>query len=155
MNRHSVIHFPGTSRIHVALAVKDLQLSRKFYETLLGAAPTKVRPGYAKFEPQNPSVNLTLNEIADASALSKPATHYGIQVKSTQAVQDAIARLTNAGLATTVEEDVTCCFAVQDKVWISDPDGNRWEVFVVLEADADQSLEQATCCSTPTTNACC
>ena len=63
MNGQSAVSFPGKSRVHIALAVTDLQRSRAFYETLLGVSPTKERPGYVKFEPQNPSVNLTLNEV--------------------------------------------------------------------------------------------
>ncbi len=98
MDTQSTISFPGTSRVHIGLAVKDLERSRTFYETLLGVPPTKERPGYIKFEPNDPSVNLTLNEVRDPNTLSKQPTHYGIQVKSTQAFQDAIIRLTNAGL---------------------------------------------------------
>ncbi len=160
MNGQSAVNFPGSSRIHIALAVMDLQRSRTFYETLFGVPPTKERPGYVKFEPQDPSVNLTLNEVSDAKSIGKPATHYGVQVKTTQAVQDAISRLTNAGLETAVEENTTCCYAVQDKVWVADPEGNQWEVFVVLEADADQRKDEASnCCATDatqaSTNTCC
>jgi len=160
MNGQTAVEFPGNSRVHVALAVTDLQRSRVFYETLLGVAPAKVRPGYVKFEPQDPSVNLTLNEIAEVEDIHKPATHYGVQVKSTQSVQDAISRFAEAGLDTSVEENTTCCYAVQDKVWVSDPDGNQWEVFVVLEADANQRKdESSSCCATDpkhaSTNVCC
>ena len=159
MNGQSAVDFPGNSRVHIALAVTNLPRSRAFYETLLGVSPTKERPGYAKFEPQEPSVNLTLNQVEVSRAIEKPATHYGLQVKSTQAVQDAIARLSDAGLQTSVEENTTCCYAVQDKVWVSDPDGNQWEVFVVLEADADQRKgEGSTCCATDSkqpSNTCC
>ena len=160
MNGQSAVNFPGKSRVHIALAVRDLKRSRLFYETLLGASPTKERPAYIKFEPQDPSVNLTLNKVEGSRVIHKPVTHYGVQVHSTQAVQDAISRLSDAGLQTTVEENTTCCYAVQDKVWVSDPDGNQWEVFVVLEADANQRMgEGSTCCATdstrPTTNECC
>ena len=154
MNGQSAVNFPGNSRVHIALAVTDLQRSRTFYETLLGVPPTKERPGYVKFEPQDPSVNLTLNEVGDAKTVGKPATHYGVQVKSTQAVQDAISRLSDAGLETAVEENTTCYYAVQDKVWVSDPEGNQWEVFVVLDADANQRKdERSSCCATGSTQA--
>ena len=154
MNGQSAVDFPGKSRVHIALAVTDLHSSRRFYETLLGVAPTKERPGYVKFEPDDPSVNLTLNEVRDGRNIGKPATHYGVQVKSTQAVQDAISRLSDAGLATVVEENTTCCYAVQDKVWVSDPEGNQWEVFVVLDADANQRKdEQSSCCPTDSSHA--
>ena len=154
MNGQSAVDFPGKSRVHIALAVTDLHSSRRFYETLLGVAPTKERPGYVKFEPDDPSVNLTLNEVRDARNIGRGATHYGVQVKSTQAVQDAISRLSDAGLETTVEENTTCCYAVQDKVWVSDPQGNQWEVFVVLDADANQRKdERSSCCATESTRA--
>ena len=160
MNGQTTVNFPGHSRVHMALAVTDLEKSRAFYETLLGVPPTKERPGYVKFEPQDPSVNLTLNETREAKHIGKPATHYGIQVKTTQAVQDAVSRLSNAGLETTVEEHTTCCYAVQDKVWVADPEGNQWEVFVVLDADAhSRKAEGSSCCGTestqPPANACC
>ena len=149
MSGESAIQFPGNSRIHIALAVSNLERSKAFYEILFGQSPTKERPGYVKFEPHDPSVNLTLNEVHDPESLAKPATHYGIQVKSTKAVEDAISRLSAAGLLTDVEEDTTCCYAVQDKVWITDPDGNLWEVFVVLQADADQRKSDRSACCTP------
>ncbi len=159
MNGQSAIDFPGNSRVHIGLAVTDLERSRAFYETLLGVPPTKERPGYVKFELQDPSVNLTLNEVHEAPNVGKAPTHYGIQVKTTQAVQDAIARLSGAGLRTTVEENTTCCYAVQDKVWVADPEGNQWEIFVVLDADANQRQDEgSSCCatdSTHNTNACC
>lgn len=149
MNNQSASNFPGSSRVHIALAVTDIEHSRTFYETLLGVPPTKKRPGYVKFEPQDPSVNLTLNEVDEANITSQPTMHYGIQVKTPQAVQEAITQFSAAGLKTRVEENTTCCYAVQDKVWVADPEGNQWEIFVVLEADADiQKDKGASCCAT-------
>ena len=160
MNKQSAVNFPGSNRVHIALAVRDLERSRTFYETLLGVPPTKERAGYVKFEPQDPSVNLTLNEVDDANRIPQPTMHYGIQVKGTQAVQEAIDRFSEAGLKTRVEENTTCCYAVQDKVWVADPEGNQWEIFVVLEADADvQKDKGSSCCATnvvqASSNACC
>lgn len=146
MKEDTAVQFPGNSRIHVALAATDLTQSRDFYETLLGVAPSKERPGYVKFEPTDPSVNLTLNEVSKTGDPSDLPTHFGIQVKSTEAVAAAIERLEQAGLKTKVEEQTTCCYAVQDKVWATDPDGNQWEVFVVLEADADQRKDDDSIC---------
>lgn len=160
MNNQSVVDFPGANRVHIALAVTDLERSRTFYETLLGVSPTKERPGYIKFEPQDPSVNLTLNEVENTSKTDQPTMHYGIQVKTTQAVQDAIARFSEAGVGTAVEENTTCCCAVQDKVWVEDPEGNQWEIFVVLDSDAPlRKDKESSCCAVKSaeasTNVCC
>lgn len=149
MSNQSAINFPGSSRVHIALAVKDLERSRTFYETLLGVPPTKERPGYVKFEPQDPSVNLTLNEVDEANSTSQPTMHYGVQVKTPQAVQEAIIRFSEAGMKTLIEENTTCCYAVQDKVWVADSEGNQWEIFVVLKADADERKDKgSSCCAT-------
>lgn len=146
MKTDTAVEFPSNSRIHIALAAADLARSRAFYETLLGVTPSKERPGYIKFEPTDPSVNLTLNEVEEVNGKADLPAHFGIQVKSTTAVTAAIKRLQEAGVQTKVEENTTCCHAVQNKVWAKDPDGNHWEVFVVLEADADQSKEAGTTC---------
>jgi len=144
------VDFPGNYRVHIALEVTDLEQSRRFYETLLGTTPTKQRPGYVKFEPRDPSINLTLNEVQDVQNGDSNTAHFGIQVKSPQEVQEAISRFRQTGLETLVEENTACCYAVQDKVWVTDPEGNRWEVFVVLEANIDQSRDAASaCCSSP------
>lgn len=145
-NHASAVDFPGSSRIHIGLAVRDLERSKRFYQTLFGAAPTKERPSYAKFEPSEPSVNLSLNQ-ADRDALSKglPA-HYGIQVKSSAEVEEAVERFRAAGLEPRMEEQTTCCYAVQDKAWVRDPDGNEWEVFVVTDADTRQRGDGESSC---------
>ena len=132
---------------HVSLSVSDLERSRAFYEELLGSSPTKERPGYVKFEPRDPSVNLTLNQAANTAPAPSAPAHYGIQVKSTDAVKEAIERLGRAGMLDSVQENTTCCYAVQDKAWAEDPDGNRWEVFVVTGADAPvHGGENSACC---------
>ena len=142
----TAVEFAGNFRVHVALNVSDLAASIRFYELLLGVPPTKQRPGYAKFEPQDPSVNLTLNETQDDVPAPVGAAHFGVQVKSVGEIKQATERFQQAGFSTATEEHTTCCYALQDKVWVTDPDGHRWEVFVVLEADApDES--GAGCCS--------
>tara|TARA_R110002096_G_scaffold71887_6_gene171521 strand:- start:1334 stop:1816 length:483 start_codon:yes stop_codon:yes gene_type:complete len=149
MNQDSAVAFAGESRVHIALAVTDLERSKAFYETLLGASPSKERPGYVKFEPVAPSVNLTLNQVEASAASGKTASHFGVQVKSIQAVQQAAARMQAIGAATSTEENTTCCYAVQDKVWVTDPDGHKWEVFVVTQADVVPVPEDVAACCAP------
>ncbi|MDI1477598.1 ArsI/CadI family heavy metal resistance metalloenzyme [Polyangium sp. y55x31] len=117
---------------HVSLNVTNIEQSVAFYEKAFGVAATKRRPGYAKFDLEVPSLNLTMQE---APRTGVNASHFGVQVATTDDVLEAKARFEAAGLRTMTEEDTSCCYAVQDKVWIEDPDGNSWEVFVV-KADA-------------------
>ena len=147
MKNESAVDFAGNCRLHVALTVTDLQASKRFYELLLGEPPSKERPRYARFEPADPSVNLSLNEVDDEVSVEGGSAHFGVQVKSVAAVQAALERFKAAGIETITEEATTCCYAVQDKVWAVDPDGHKWEVFVVLEADAkDELYSDAGCC---------
>lgn len=147
MKTESAVDFPGKRRLHLALTVSDLERSTRFYELLLGVQPSKQRPRYAKFEPADPSVNLTLNEAQAEAQLAAGPSHFGVQVKSVAEVHAAIERFQAAGLETATEESTTCCYALQDKVWVSDPDGHRWEVFVVLDADVqDELYAQEGCC---------
>lgn len=147
MTRQSAIDFPGNYRLHVALTVSNLERSKQFYELLLGVSPSKERPRYAKFEPVDPSVNLSLNEVDGGVSVEGGSAHFGVQVKSVAEVHSAIARFQAAGLDTITEDATTRCYAVQDKVWAIDPDGHKWEVFVVLEADAKDDLyAESGCC---------
>jgi catechol-2,3-dioxygenase len=118
-------------KAHISLNVRNIGQSVEFYKKMLGIEPSKVRSGYAKFDVQNPPLNLALNEIPfnERGALS----HLGIQVASTADVLAMRERWVKAGLNTRDEMQTSCCYAVQDKTWASDPDGNEWEVFVVLE----------------------
>ena len=133
-------------RPHLALTVSDVARSLPFYEALLGMAPTKVRPGYAKFEVEEPALNFTLNE-GDRGERLGALNHAGIQVATTEDVLAARLRLQEAGLATFDEMDTNCCYARQDKIWVRDPDGTPWEVFVTHE-DTDGTGERAAapCC---------
>lgn len=142
--RRSAIAFAAPMRPHIALAVSDVEAALPFYEALLGVAPTKVRPGYAKFEPAAPALNLSLNLDPDHAGHAG-AQHFGIQVQDSDAVEALGQRVLAAGFSGEVEEGTVCCYARQDKVWLLDPDGHRWEIFVVTEADNEaHSLPSAT-----------
>ena len=148
MTQESAVHFQTDSRIHMGLAVKSLEQSLAFNRSLFGQGPTKTRPRYAKFEVAEPPVNLALNEVGGDTGPNNPVAHFGIQVKSTEAVGTVAGRLRDAGLETAVEDNVTCCYAVQNKVWATDPDGNKWEVYVVLDNDGKQHYStQTECCA--------
>lgn len=129
-----------TLKAHLALNVRSVGQSIEFYQKLLGIEPSKVRTGYAKFDVQEPPLNLTLNEhpFSERGALS----HLGIQVASTEDVFTMRQRWLEAGLITRDEMQTSCCYAFQDKTWVRDPDGNEWEVFVVLQ---DNLPETAPC----------
>ena len=124
-------------KAHLALNVRNVETSIEFYRKLLGIEPSKVRRGYAKFDVHNPPLNLTLNEgaVNERGALS----HLGIQVASTDDVLATRQRWSEAGLITRDEMQTNCCYATQDKTWVRDPDGNEWEVFVVLMDNLPQT----------------
>jgi catechol 2,3-dioxygenase-like lactoylglutathione lyase family enzyme len=149
MNHDSAVQFPTETRVHIGLAVSDLERSIAFYRTLLGQEPTKTRPGYAKFETSEPPLNLALSTVAGPTGPTSAVSHFGVQVKSTDAVLAMIERLEAGGVPKRVEENVTCCYAVQNKVWATDPDGNKWETFVVLDNNgAQHALTAEACCDT-------
>ncbi len=146
MSNESAVQFETSSRIHMGLAVKDLERSVAFYRTLFGQEPTKSRPHYAKFEVAEPPVNLSLNEVGGHTGQNNPVAHFGIQMKSMKAVKEVAGRLAAAEIATEIEENVTCCYAVQNKVWATDPDGNKWEVYVVLDNEGAHHQSSANAC---------
>ncbi|MEV6407587.1 MULTISPECIES: ArsI/CadI family heavy metal resistance metalloenzyme [Streptomyces] len=144
-----------TSRVQLALRVPDLTASVAFYTKLFGTEPAKLRDGYANFAIAEPPLKLVL--IEGTAGESTRMDHLGVEVDSTEAVRAATTRLTEAGLPTAQENDTTCCYAVQDKVWVHGPGQEPWEVYVV-KSDADTLTKQQTspCCATPTTTkACC
>ncbi len=129
---------------HVSLNVTNLDASVAFYEKLFDVPASKRRPGYAKFDLAAPSLNLSMVE-APRSGVN--ASHFGIQVATTEDVLDAAARFKRGGLQTRAEDNTACCYAVQDKVWVEDPDGNMWEVFVVKADSPSMRAEGTTCCA--------
>lgn len=128
-------------RVQLAINVKDRDEAVAFYSKLFGTEPAKVKPGYANFAIEDPPLKLVLIENADA-----PGTlnHLGVEVESREHVAAATARLAGTGLATVAEQG-TCCYAQQDKVWVTDPGGAAWEVYTVL-ADAEVMASSASAC---------
>jgi catechol 2,3-dioxygenase-like lactoylglutathione lyase family enzyme len=137
----------GMLKAHVAIYVKDAAASVDFYRKLFGIEPAKMALGYAKFDMQNPPLNFTLNERS--GSLGGGLSHMGIQVGSTEDVLATRDKWREAGLATRDEMKIDCCHALQDKTWVKDPDGNEWEVFVVLRDSLAKKTtdEQESCCA--------
>lgn len=123
------------SRVQLALRVADLEASIAFYSKLFDAEPAKRREGYANFAITEPPLKLVL--IEGESGEDTRLDHLGVEVASTEQVEAATTRLKDAGLATFEENDTSCCYALQDKVWVTGPGKEPWEVYVV-KADADQ-----------------
>jgi catechol 2,3-dioxygenase-like lactoylglutathione lyase family enzyme len=141
------------SRVQLALNVADLDTAVDFYSKLFRIAPAKLRPGYANFAVTEPPLKLVLIE-----GQGTPGTlnHLGVEVASTEEVAAAHARLVDVGLAVAVEDNVACCYALQDKVWVDDPNGAPWEIYTVL-ADVEMPAGELRT-STPGTcgpDACC
>lgn len=121
------------SRVQLAINVSDLEAAVTFYSKLFDSEPAKLRPGYANFAITDPPLKLILIEGCGAGG---SLNHLGVEVADTDEVQRAQERLSDQGLVTATEEQVTCCYAVQDKVWADGPDGEPWEIYTVL-ADAE------------------
>ncbi len=138
----------NTLKAHLAINVKDIDRSIEFYKHMLDLEPSKVRTGYAKFDVVNPPLNLTLNQVPfeGSGALS----HLGIQVASSEDVNAMRTRWANQGLTPRAEMQTTCCYALQDKAWVLDPDGNEWEVFVVLKDNLSEAKSGDAKCCIPT-----
>lgn len=133
------------SRVQLALRVADLEASIAFYTKLFGTEPAKRRPGYANFAVAEPPLKLVLLE--GAAGKDTVMDHLGVEVESTDAVSDATGRLSALGLSTDVEQDTTCCYAVQDKVWVHGPGREPWEVYVVKDDSATFGATADRCCS--------
>jgi len=131
------------SRVQLALRVSDLEGSIAFYRKLLGVEPAKRRPGYANFAVAEPPLKLVLLEGDGDGGEPTRLDHLGVEVEDAEQVSAAVTRLAGEGLATDVEESTTCCYALQDKVWVTGPGRERWEVYTVL-ADARPDLEGQT-----------
>jgi catechol 2,3-dioxygenase-like lactoylglutathione lyase family enzyme len=140
-------------KLHVSLNVNDWDQSVRFYSTLFGVTPAKHKPDYVKFELDDPAVVLTL-EKAPAPVQICGVSHLGVRLGSSDDVDQAAARLRAAGLEVLEEKNTTCCYAVQDKIWVADPTGYRWELYTV-KGDSDRYCAEPTlCCATAETECC-
>ena len=128
------------SRLQLALNVDDIDTAVEFYSTLFGTQPAKRRPGYANFAVADPPLKLVLFENPEQTGT---LNHLGVERESMEEVEEQANRLEAAGMALRVEGDVVCCYARQDKHWVTGPDGQQWENYVVLE-DAYAELEGKT-----------
>ena len=127
---------PATGRVQLALNVTDIDDAVSFYSKLFGTAPAKRREGYANFAIDEPPLKLVLIESLEGGTIN----HLGVEVGGTDDVAAAARRLQAVGVATAEEASVACCYALQDKVWATGPDGERWEYYAVL-ADTDANGE--------------
>lgn len=143
----------GNIRVHIGLNTEKFAESVEFYKAFFQKDPMKLKPGYAKFDIESPGLNLTLYEgkVPSKGALN----HLGIQVENTDDVVAATARLRSAGLLTREEAGTDCCYALQDKVWVTDPNGYEWEFFTVKVADTRPDLQTTIPVSTGASTSCC
>ena len=133
------------SRVQLALNVDDLDEAIAFYSKLFNTEPAKVKPGYANFAVVEPPLKLVLLENRGHGGT---LNHLGVEVATSDTVHAEIARLTDEGLFAQEELNTTCCFAAQDKVWVTSPSGERWEVYTVLaDSDTFGSNADQTCCT--------
>jgi catechol 2,3-dioxygenase-like lactoylglutathione lyase family enzyme len=134
-------------KAHISLNVSNVEKSIDFYRRMLGIEPSKIRTGYAKFDVQNPPLNLAMQQVP-TSGVPGVLSHLGLQVSSTEDVLAIRQRWHEAGLVGRDEMKTNCCYATQDKTWVRDPDGNEWEVFVVLKDNlAEVPQKSASCCT--------
>jgi catechol 2,3-dioxygenase-like lactoylglutathione lyase family enzyme len=132
--------------VHISLNVSDLDRSVEFYRRFLGE-PAKLKDDYAKFVTADPEIHLALQPAPTATSAGA-LSHLGIRVDSTEEVRRRKAALGDRGVVTEEEKQESCCYAVQDKFWLSDPDGNRWEVYTVLEDIEQPEAGLTACCAT-------
>ncbi|MDA2978529.1 MAG: ArsI/CadI family heavy metal resistance metalloenzyme [Actinomycetota bacterium] len=154
---NTAITTPPTGRLQLALNVEDLAASTRFYADLFGSEPIKQRDEYVNFAIAEPPLKLILFQGPHGGTIN----HLGVEVPSSAEVQQTINRLEGTEMRLDVEQNVTCCYATQDKVWVTAPDGERWEYYTVL-ADAEQAAPEGDDCGCSTadtsesaTGACC
>jgi predicted enzyme related to lactoylglutathione lyase len=132
-------------KTHLNLATKSIERSIAFYSILLNTKPRKALADYALFVTDEPGLELALDLAPEIPAAG--GVHFGIYVETADDVENAIARLKRAGYVSSVEREETCCYANQTKVWATDPDGRRWEVYTVHEETEERDSATTTCCA--------
>ncbi|UPM55602.1 ArsI/CadI family heavy metal resistance metalloenzyme [Gottfriedia acidiceleris] len=130
--------------VHVGVNVTNLEASIAFYKKVFGIAPVKVKEEYAKFLLENPGLNFTLN-VRD-QVEGNQVNHFGFQVETSEEVLFHKKRLEKEGFFVREEINTTCCYAVQDKFWVTDPDSNEWEFFYTKSDSEVQKIENTSCC---------
>lgn len=143
-----------SSRVHMGLEVSDLEASIDFYRRMFGVEPSKRREDYARFEVAEPALNLTLNLVPEGTKATSLASHFGVQLSDAEGLQRARAALEAAGLVYDEQQEVSCCYAVQDKLWVRDPDGVAWEWYRVTDDSAEQRAPQDSTCCQPNASCC-
>jgi catechol 2,3-dioxygenase-like lactoylglutathione lyase family enzyme len=144
------------SAVHIPLNVSDLRRSTDFYRRFFGE-PKKLKSDYVKFVAHDPEIHLALQPGPVTRGAAGALSHLGIRVDSAERVREWKSVLTDSGLKAGEEKREACCYALQEKFWVADPDGNRWEIYTVLE-DIDKKADSATTCCQPataTTASCC
>ena len=133
---------------HVSYAVSSIKDTIAFYTDLFESAPVKVKPDYAKFELEDPALVISFIQSPDKAKLGLPGAHFGIRLGTAEEVIKRREQLERASYALDVEEDVSCCYALQDKFWVKDPDGVRWEIYT-FKGDTEelQSDTASGCCN--------
>ncbi len=146
------------SKTHISLNVRNIEKSVAFYEAFFGQPAHKRRPGYANFDVASPPLKLAIQEYAPAESGTSRLSHLGIVVGTTEEVNATRERLESSGVVSFDEGDTVCCYARQDKVWATDPDGNSWEVYVLLDEmddHEDHEFEHGNASLPMSAEACC
>ena len=134
------------TRVHINLTTSDLAKSVEFYTTLFGTAPTKRQFDYANWRLENPALHLALVHVPNSNVADADARHFGIELFDDRELAGWKDRVQRAGLQVRTEDQVTCCYAVADKFWAADPDGNEWEFWVRHEEADKMHDEPQGCC---------
>lgn len=136
------------SRVHINLSVRDIEAAKAFYAQLFGAEPSKQRPGYANWRLNAPALHLALTHDPAVKPAQPHERHFGIELFDQSELEGWRERLEAKGVALRLEEQVTCCYAVGNKFWAKDPDGNEWEFWVRTgDAESMTGQENAACCT--------